>query len=259
MTVLLAVACVGVPVGECGAGGNGVKARVLIVEDDPALQDLLTYNLKQEFFDTTIAATGKQAFVLLQAEEYDLIILDLLLPEINGTELLKLMRFELEIPTPVIILSARGQLHDKLAGLDLGASDYITKPFELSELMARIKAHLRQAEGLRMSLVDDGSMRRKMVNFGDISVDRDARSVSRGGEEVILRPKEFDLLVYLMERPGVICTRRQIMDAVWGEDSPSGEKAVDVTMRTLRQRVEENPSRPRHLVTVRHSGYKFEF
>ncbi len=235
-----------------------MKARVLIVEDDPALQDLLTYNLKQEFFDTTIAATGKQAFVLLQTEEYDLIILDLLLPEMDGTELLKLMRFEMGIPTPVIVLSAKGQLQDKLVGLDLGASDYITKPFELSELMARVKAHLRQTERLKMSLVDD-LKRRKIIAFGDVSVDRDARSVTRKGEDVYLRPKEFDLLVYLLERPGAVCTRRQIMGAVWGEDSPSGEKAVDVTMRTLREKVEENPSRPRHLVTVRGAGYKFEF
>jgi DNA-binding response OmpR family regulator len=110
-----------------------------------------------------------------------------------------------------------------------------------------------------MSLVDDGPKRRKIVTFGEVNVDRDARSVIKKGDEVYLRPKEFDLLVYLLERPGAVCTRRQIMDAVWGEDCPSGEKAVDVTMRTLREKVEDNPSRPRYLVTIRHAGYKFEF
>jgi len=234
------------------------KSRVLVVEDDPALQDLLTYNLEQEYFETLVVRTAEEAYALLQVQEYDLVILEHALPGMDGLELLKLMRFELKAPTPVIMLSSKGGLQDRLVGLDLGASDYITKPFELSELVARIKAQLRQAERLRLA-AEAGAFRRKIVNFGRVSVDRDGRAVFKDGVEIYLRPKEFELLVYLLERPGVVCSRREIMDGVWGPDSPSGHKAVDVTMRTLRQKVEENPGDPKHLLTVRTVGYKFEF
>ncbi len=235
-----------------------MKARVLVVEDDPTLQDLLTYHLQKEYFETTIAGTAEEAYTLLRTDEYDLVILDQKLPGMDGIELLKLIRFELGTPIPAIMLSSKSDLQDKLVGLDLGASDYITKPFEPSEFMARIKTQLRQAERLRMAV--EGEMhRRRIVSFSNVSVDRDAHSVVKNGAEVYLRPKEFGMLVYLLGRPSTVCTRRQIMDEVWGDDSPSGPKAVDVTMRTLRQKVEDEPSKPRHLVTVRSVGYKFEF
>jgi two-component system response regulator VicR len=236
-----------------------IKPSVLIVEDDPTLQDLLLHALEKEYLEATVAGDGDEAYAHLQVNTYDVVILDIILPGMNGIDLLKAMRYEMNIATPVIILSGRGQLEDRLAGLDLGASDYMTKPFELPELVARVKAQLRQAERLKMALEEGMVLRRKHVVFGKITVDRDARSVVRSGNEIYLRPMEFDLLVYLLERPGVVCTRREIMDAVWGKDSPSGMKAVDVTMRSLRQKVEDEPANPKHLLTARNAGYKFQF
>jgi two-component system alkaline phosphatase synthesis response regulator PhoP len=235
------------------------KPRVLIVEDDPTLQDLLLHALEKEYFEASVAGDGNEAYALLRVNAYDVVILDIILPGMNGIDVLKAMRYELNVATPVIILSGRGQLEDRLAGLDLGANDYITKPFELPELVARVKAQLRQAERMRMAMEEGMVLRRKHITFGNVTVDRDARSVVRGGVEVYLRPKEFDLLIYLVERPGVVCNRRDIMDAVWGQDSPSGMKAVDVTMRSLRQKVEDTPALPKHLITARNAGYKFQF
>lgn len=235
-----------------------MKAKVLVVEDDPTLQALLTYNLTQEYFDTAVAGSGSEAYAMLQANNYDLVILDLVLPGMDGTDLLKAMRYEMNLPVPVIILSARGQLADKLVGLDLGASDYITKPFELSELIARVKAQLAQAERFKMALQDGNACKRRRVTLGKVTVDREARSVMRDGTEIYLRAKEWDLLLFLLEHANTVLTRVEIKDGVWGGDSPTGLKAVDVTMSSLRHKLEDNPASPKHLMTSRNAGYKLQ-
>jgi len=234
------------------------KARVLVVEDDPTLQSLLTFGLQEQFFDTTVVVSAERALRLLELHDYDLIIVDHKLPKMSGVELLNHMRSGLKLRTPVIVVSGKKDAKKPEGNSELGPTDFLAKPFDLADLNARIKAHLRRVEAIR--LAENGALfKRRIINFGDVSIDRDARTVMKGKTEVYLRPKEFDLLVFLVERPGVVATRREIMDAVWGADSPTGLKAVDVTMRTLRMKIEKNPSKPRHLLTSRRLGYRFEF
>jgi DNA-binding response OmpR family regulator len=234
------------------------KARVLVVEDDPTLQSLLTFDLQEQFFDTTVVVSAEKAMRLLELHEYDLIIVDHKLPKMSGVELLNHVRSKLHLRTPVIVVSGKKDAKESEGNGELGPTDFLAKPFDLADLNTRIKVHLRRVERIR--LAENGVLfKRRTINFGDVSVDRDARTVIKGGKEAYLRQKEFDLLVFLLERPGVVATRREIMDTVWGTDSPSGSKAVDVTMRTLRQKIEADPAKPKHLLTSRGVGYRFEF
>lgn len=227
-------------------------ARVLVVEDDAAILETVAYNLGRAGHDVVTAADGVAGLQLSREAEPDLIVLDLMLPRMSGLDVCRVVREER--PVPILVLTARSAEGERVAGLDLGADDYVTKPFSMQELIARVGAMLRRD---RISREAAGGVAGSVLRGGGIELRPDAREVRRGGEVVRLRPKEFDLLECLMRHPRQVLTRDRILEQVWGYEFGGGTRTVDVHMRWLRQKLEETPSKPRHLVTVRTVGYKF--
>ena len=227
-------------------------ARVLVVEDDAAILETVAYNLGREGHDVVTAADGVSGLQLSRETEPDLIVLDLMLPRMSGLDVCRVVREER--PVPILVLTARSAEGDKIAGLDLGADDYMTKPFSMRELVARVGAMLRRD---RISREAADGVSGGALSGGGIELRPDAREVRREGEVVRLRPKEFDLLECLMRHPRQVLTRDRILEQVWGYEFGGGTRTVDVHMRWLRQKLEAAPSKPQHLVTVRTVGYKF--
>ena len=227
-------------------------ARVLVVEDDAAILETVAYNLGREGHDVITAADGVSGLQLSRETEPDLIVLDLMLPRMSGLDVCRVVREER--PVPILVLTARSAEGDKIAGLDLGADDYMTKPFSMRELVARVSAMLRRD---RISREAADGVSGGALSGGGIELRPDAREVRREGEVVRLRPKEFDLLECLMRHPRQVLTRARILEQVWGYEFGGGTRTVDVHMRWLRQKLEAAPSKPQHLVTVRTVGYKF--
>ncbi|MEI3607009.1 response regulator transcription factor [Pseudogracilibacillus sp. SE30717A] len=219
--------------------------KILIVEDEEKLSRVLELELKYENYVTGIADNGKEALRLMNEENWDLVLLDIMIPELSGLEVLRRLR-KTDDHTPVILLTARDQIHDKVSGLDLGANDYVTKPFQIEELLARIRAHLRKSTS-DMSVTD-------LVKVGDLSVDLQTREVTRSGNGIELTPREFDLLVYLMENKNIVLTREQIMEQVWGYDYMGDTNVVDVYIRYVRQKVDKGFD-THYIQTVRGVGY----
>ncbi len=228
-------------------------ARVLVVEDDAAILETVAYNLGREGYEVVTAADGVSGLQLSRETEPDLIVLDLMLPRMSGLDVCRVVREER--PVPILMLTARSAEGDKIAGLDLGADDYVTKPFSMQELIARVSAMLRRD---RISREAAGGVNGGTLRGGGIELRPEAREARRNGEVVRLRPKEFDLLECLMRHPRQVLTRDRILEQVWGYEFGGGTRTVDVHMRWLRQKLEETPSKPQHLVTVRTVGYKFE-
>jgi phosphate regulon transcriptional regulator PhoB len=222
--------------------------RILLVEDEQSVADAVAYSLEREGFSVTVARDGKAALDSFEAASPDLVVLDLMLPEITGWDLLRALRRKQNVP--VIMLTARAEETDRVAGLEMGADDYITKPFSMRELVARVRAVLRRA-----SAEEQG--REPVLEIGGIRLDLDRHEVSVGEQAIELAPKEFDLLAYLMRHAGRIRTREQILGAVWGDDTYIDHRTVDVHMRWLRTKIEDDPTNPQRLVTVRGVGYKF--
>ncbi|RMF71569.1 MAG: DNA-binding response regulator [Acidobacteria bacterium] len=219
-------------------------ARILVVEDDASLRAGLERALTGAGYGVETAIRGADALRVIRERPPDLVVLDLMLPGHDGMFVLERARRE-GYTGPVIILSARSSLEDKLRGLELGADDYVTKPFDLEELLARIAVRLRRSQG------------ETVHRFGRIQVDLDLRRVLRDGEPVHLTPKEFDLLTFLIRHPDVAHSRRRILDEVWGEDYEGTRRTVDNFIRSLRTKLEDDPENPRHLVTVWARGYAF--
>ena len=222
---------------------------VLVVEDEDALSTLLQYNLEKEGYDVTVAADGEEALILVDERLPDLVVLDWMLPKVSGIEVCRRLRSRSETRNvPIIILTARGEETDRIRGLDTGADDYVVKPFSMTELTARIRAVLRR---IRPGLAED------RIRHGDIVIDRVAHRVHRGGREVHLGPTEFRLLDYLMQHPGRVFSREQLLDAVWGSDVYVEARTVDVHIGRLRKALneatEEDPIR-----TVRSAGYSLD-
>ncbi len=226
-----------------------MQAKILIVEDEDALCALLEYNLTKEGFDVQIATDGEEALIKIEEDEPDLVILDWMLPKVSGIEICRQIRATATTrDLPVIMLTARGEEDDRIRGLDTGADDYLTKPFSMTELMARLRAVLRRT---RTSLTGD------VATFGDISLDRERRRVRRGQREVHLGPTEFRMLDCLLQRPGRVYSREQLLDLVWGRDVYVEARTVDVHVGRLRKalnrRGEKDPIR-----TVRAAGYALD-
>ncbi|MXU66873.1 phosphate regulon transcriptional regulator PhoB [Oceanomicrobium pacificus] len=224
-------------------------AKVLVVEDEEALSQLLAYNLRKEGFDVAISEDGDEALIALDEEKPDLVLLDWMLPNQSGIEICRQMRARAETrELPVIMLTARGEEDDRIRGLDVGADDYVTKPFSMSELVARVKAVLRRASP---------TLAGNVATFRDITLDRETCRVHRGNREVRLGPTEFRLLDVLMQRPGRVFSREQLLDRVWGKDVYVEIRTVDVHVGRLRKslnsRGEADPIR-----TVRSSGYALD-
>jgi len=232
-----------------------VTGRMLIVEDDDAIATGLALNLKLAGYSTTIARDGEDALQQIDAEDFALVLLDINLPKKNGLEVLASLRTSDNL-VPVIVLSARDGEFDKVAALRLGADDYVTKPFALAELLARIEALLRRVAQLAPVapveiVVGDN------LSFADVAIDLGQRLVTRGGRDVKLTHLEFELLVFLARHPSQVFSRNQLFNLVWGQSAGS-VRTVDNFVGQLRKRFEMNPEQPRHFITVRGSGYRFD-
>ncbi|WP_448851675.1 response regulator [Corynebacterium sp. 335C] len=226
---------------------------VLIVEDEAALAEPLAFLLEKEGFTVRIAGDGPSALAQFDESAPDIVLLDLMLPGMGGTEVCKTLRQRSSVP--VIMVTARDSEIDKVVGLEIGADDYVTKPYSSRELIARIRAVLRrgsEAEAVDEFESDD------VLDAGRVVMDVERHVVTVDGEEVQMPLKEFDLLEYLLRNSGRVLTRGQLIDRVWGADYVGDTKTLDVHVKRLRSKIEANPSSPRHLVTVRGLGYKFE-
>jgi DNA-binding response OmpR family regulator len=221
------------------------RPRVLVVEDDSSISLGLRMNLEAEGYEVTLAQDGESGLALAR-EGWDLIVLDVMLPRVNGFEIVRALRAEAN-RTPILLLSARGAEVDKVTGLGLGADDYVTKPFGLAELLARVRVALR-----RSGVHGDEEWR-----FGEIAVHVGQREVTCAGTAVELTAKEFDVLATLVRAHGRVLTREQILDAVWGANHHGTPRTVDNFIAQLRTKLEEDPAAPRHLLTVRGVGYRF--
>ena len=224
--------------------------RILVIEDNRNLATGLRNNLEIEGYEVDVAADGQAGLAMARSGAPDLIVLDLMLPGMDGYRVLKTLREE-GIDTPVLILSARGEETDKVLGFHLGADDYVAKPFGLLELLARVDALLRRAAsaGSRAKLASP-------VAFGDVHVDPGTHTVRRAGAPVALRPKEYDLLVALLQRKGQVASRAELLEEVWGYSGEVYSRTVDTHVAELRRKLEENAAEPQHILTVRKSGYR---
>ncbi|GAC56870.1 two-component response regulator RegX3 [Gordonia hirsuta DSM 44140 = NBRC 16056] len=226
--------------------------HVLIVEDEESLADPLAFLLRKEGFEASIINDGSEAVPAFERIKPDIVLLDVMLPGMSGTEICKAIRAKSS--TPVIMVTARDSEIDKVVGLELGADDYITKPYSARELIARIRAVLRRgAPAGKDDEVDTG-----VVEVGPVRMDVQRHTVTVSGKEITLPLKEFDLLEYLLRNAGRVLTRGQLIDRVWGADYVGDTKTLDVHVKRLRSKIEPDPSQPRHLITLRGLGYKFE-
>ena len=223
------------------------KDTVLIVEDDPAMLRGLQDNFRHQGYNVLTARDGREGLDAALTSEPDLIVLDIMLPEINGYEICRSLRAR-DLDMPIIMLTAKGQEEDIVRGLELGADDYVTKPFSIRELLARVGAFLRRRQ----------KKTQKTHRFGECELDLTSRKLFRGGSEVSLTPKEFRLLNYFVRRQGCALTRNDILDAVWGMSVIVGSRSVDRCVTTLRGKVEPDPSHPVYIQTVRDIGYRFD-
>lgn len=227
--------------------------RILVVEDEPAVARGLEYGLTSEGFQVLRAETGQKALALARSRDPHLILLDIRLPDMSGFDVCRQLRAE-GLRQPILILTARDEELDRVMGLELGADDYVVKPYRLRELIARIRALLRRAYGELAAPIKGGRLR-----FGDIELDLERLQVRRGDKPVELTPTEFRLLRYLVSNPQRPFSRAELIETIWGYDSDIGsERTVDVHIRHLREKLEDDPTNPRWLVTVRGVGYKFE-
>ncbi|HXV64364.1 MAG TPA: response regulator transcription factor [Vicinamibacteria bacterium] len=228
--------------------------RILVIEDDPDIVELLRYNLEKEDFEVSSAGDGKSGLELLRQGNADLLILDLMLPQLSGLEVCKEIRKDDRLDTlPVIVLTARGEETDRILGLELGADDYVTKPFSVREMVARVKALLRRAEREK-----DKDETKDVLSIGPLTIDPSSYRVQRGGEAIQLTALEFRLLHYLASRPNRVLTRDHLLDAVWGSERFVTPRSVDVYIRRLREKIEVDPVKPQFLKTLRGAGYSFE-
>jgi DNA-binding response OmpR family regulator len=226
--------------------------KILIVEDDRNLLDTLKYNLRKEGHEVVTAVDGAEALDVARREKPDLIILDIMLPKLSGFEVCRILRKE--TTTPILMLTAKDEEVDKIVGLEIGADDYMTKPFSMRELLARVGAMLRRRKMTEMPPGPEGAI----LRVGDIKVDIARHKASKGAMMLELTPKEFDLLAFLATNRGFVFSRDQLLEKVWGYDFAGDTRTVDVHIRWLRQKIEADPNNPRHLVTVRGTGYKLE-
>ncbi|MDX6284563.1 MAG: two-component system, OmpR family, response regulator RegX3 [Frankiales bacterium] len=224
--------------------------RVLVVEDEESFSEALSYLLRKEGFDVAVAATGPDALAEFDRNGADLVLLDLMLPGLSGIEVCQKLRQTSAVP--VIMLTAKDSEIDKVVGLEIGADDYMTKPFSTRELVARIRAVLRRQGDSTDTLAT------MILEAGPVRMDIERHVVAVGGEQISLPLKEFELLELLLRNAGRVLTRGQLIDRVWGADYVGDTKTLDVHVKRLRAKIEPEPSTPRHLVTVRGVGYKFE-
>ncbi|MCL5045338.1 MAG: response regulator transcription factor [Actinobacteria bacterium] len=223
--------------------------RVLVVDDDPHITSIIKLYLEKEGFLVSVAGDGSEALKLIDQLEPDVVVLDIMMPKVDGLQVCR--RVRLTRRTPIIMLTAKGEVEDRILGLDLGADDYLTKPFSVRELVSRIKAILRRVDR-------DIPEADRVLTFPGLSVDAGRYEIEIDGERKALTPKEFELLWFLASHPGRVFSRDQILDKVWGYDYFGDTRTVDVHVKRLRQKIGEDEAGPRYLKTVWGAGYKFE-
>jgi len=222
---------------------------LLVVDDEPTLRETLAYNLEHDGYRVVTAADGREALERFRAERPDLVVLDLMLPELSGVEVCRIIRQESDVP--ILMLTAKDSEVDKVVGLEVGADDYVTKPFSLRELQARVRALLRRSD--QQQVAD----RPGVVDMGRVQADLAGHRLLRDGEPLPIKPKAFELLAFLVRNPGQVFTREQLLEHVWGYDYAGESRTVDVHIHWLRSQIEEEPASPRYLHTVRGVGYVF--
>ncbi len=232
-------------------------SKVLIVEDDQALLSVLRYNFSKEGYDVATAVDGVHALEAARSEKPELIVLDIMLPKLDGLDVCRILRKEMRVP--IIMLTAKTEEIDKVVGLEIGADDYVTKPFSTRELLARVRAMLRRTEMLKQDASSlSGEPSPSAIKVGDLEVDLAHHRVSLGSSILDVSPKEFDLLAFLVGNRGRVFSRDRLLEKVWGYDYAGDTRTVDVHIRWLRQKVEVDAAHPKRLLTVRGVGYKFE-
>ena len=229
-------------------------ARVLVVEDESALAESVAYNLAREGLEVVTASDGESGLERFRMDAPSLIVLDLMLPRLSGLDVCRAIRAESSVP--IIMLTAKDSEADKVTGLEIGADDYVTKPFSMRELVSRVRAHLRRS-GMVQPLRPNGSDSVAILAGGPVELDPDRHEVHIRGETVGFTPKEFDLLEAFLSQKGRLLTRQFLIEEIWGPSYFGDTKTLDVHVKRLRQKVEDDPHEPRHIVTVRGLGYKF--
>ena len=224
--------------------------KILVVDDEKPISDIIKFNLEKEGYEVVVAYDGEEALEKVESEQPDLIVLDLMLPKIDGLEVAK--RVRAKHTTPIIMVTAKDSELDKVLGLELGADDYVTKPFSNRELVARVKANLRRQEAAAAPAAE---AQNADIQVGDLTSHPDAYTVTKRGENINLTHREFELLYYLAQHIGQVINREHLLQTVWGYDYFGDVRTVDVTVRRLREKIEDNPSHPQWLITRRGVGY----
>ena len=229
--------------------------KVLIVDDEKSISDILAYNLKKEDYETVCAYDGQEALSMARSENPDLILLDIMLPYMDGFEVCRTLREEGN-NVPIIMLTAREEETDKVFGLENGADDYITKPFSMRELLARVKTNMRRSASAAPAVPEPAGSE-NVLRFEELVIDLDRQTVNKNGGELDLTEREYEIIRFMAQTPGRVVSRQELMTEVWQYDYFGDLRAVDVAMRRLREKLEDNPAEPRYLMTKRGAGYYF--
>jgi len=233
-----------------------MSEKILVVEDEPSLQETLAYNLERQGYSVETASDGQAALDVARSLQPDLIVLDLMLPILDGFEVCRIIRQESNVP--ILILTARDDEIDRVIGLEMGADDYLTKPFSMREFLARVKAQLRRVRLIREELSAETTEAKEKLTFGNLLIDLTRHEVLFDTQPLAFKPKEFELLLFLERHRGQVLSRELILERVWGWDFSGGSRTVDVHVRWLREKIEQDPTNPIRIVTVRGAGYRFE-
>ena len=228
-------------------------SKILIVEDEKSISTIIAFNLKKEGFETDEALDGITGLNKALSGEFDLILLDVMLPGMDGFEILKRLREKSRVP--VIMVTAREEETDKILGLDTGADDYVTKPFSVRELISRVKANIRRSAISATAIADAPAQNSDRQTFGDIAVDKKLQAVYKNGVQMELSQREYELICYFLDSPDRVISREELMEKVWGYEYYGDLRAVDVAMRRLREKLEDDPAEPKYILTRRGAGY----
>ncbi len=234
--------------------------KILVVDDEISLQETLAYNLKKQGYDVQTTGEGTEALELAREMKPNLIILDVMLPGLDGFEICRILRKEMS--TPILMLTARDDEIDRVVGLEVGADDYMAKPFSMRELIARVKAMLRRVrltrEEVNQADAEDGKPKAEILEFDNLRIDMTRREITVDDNVVAFKPKEYELLTFFAQHQGQVLSREFILERVWGWDFIGDSRTVDVHVRWLREKIEPDPANPRRIITVRGAGYRFE-
>lgn len=229
---------------------------ILVVDDELTLQETIAFQLTRQGYEVVTSADGEDALDKARVQRPDLIILDIMLPKLDGFEVCRILRQEMN--TPILMLTARDDEIDRVVGLEVGADDYLTKPFSMRELLARVKALLRRVRLIKEDAIVVKEQDSEVLRIGGLVIDLNRHEIRRNNEVINLKPKEYELLICLAKHPGRVYSREMLLEQIWGWEYIGNSRTVDVHIRWLREKIEDDPANPRHLITVRSAGYRFE-